>query len=33
MVWVRSRFWDKTGQRYTVEEEFSITRSGEIGWK
>ena len=33
MVWVRSRFCDKTGQRYTVEQEFSITPTGEIGWK
>jgi hypothetical protein len=33
MVWVRSRFWDKRGQRYTVEEEFSITPTGQIGWK
>jgi hypothetical protein len=33
MVWVRSRFWDRTGQRYTVEQEFSITPTGEIGWK
>jgi hypothetical protein len=33
MVWVRSRFWDKTGQRYTVESEFSITPTGEVGWK
>lgn len=33
MVWVRSRFWDKAGQRYTVEQEFSITPTGEIGWK
>ena len=33
MVWVRSRFWDKKGQRYTVEQEFSISPTGEVGWK
>jgi hypothetical protein len=33
MVWVRNRFWDKRGQRYTVEQEFSISPTGEIGWK
>lgn len=33
MVWVRSRFWDKIGQRYTVEQEFAISPSGGIGWK
>jgi hypothetical protein len=33
MVWVRSRFWDRTGQRYTVEQEFSISPTGEIGIK
>lgn len=33
MLWVRSRFWDKKGQRYTVEQEFSISPTGEIGSK
>lgn len=33
MIWVRSRFWDKAGHRYTVEQEVSITPSGQIGWK
>jgi hypothetical protein len=33
MVWVRSRFWDRTGQRYTVEQEFAISPTGGIGWK
>jgi hypothetical protein len=33
MVWVRSRFWDKKGERYTVQQEFSISPTGEIGHK
>jgi hypothetical protein len=33
MVYVRTRFWDKRGRRYTVEEEFSISPAGYIGWK
>jgi hypothetical protein len=33
MVYVKTRFWDRGGQRYTVEQEFSISPSGEIGWK
>lgn len=30
---VRSRFWDKTGKRYTVEQKVAISPSGEFGWK
>ncbi len=33
MVYVRTRFWDKHRQRYTIEQEFSISPVGEIGWK
>lgn len=33
MVWVKTHFWDKKGRRYTVEQEFSISPTGEVGSK